>query len=50
MFRFSVTTQAGCRRSFLRHLLHNLTTLPILLTTAVLPQAFVIDALAAGVC
>ena len=47
MFQFSVTTPAGRRRSFLRHLLHRITTLPVLLSTAVLPQVIITHALAA---
>lgn len=40
MFQSFAKTQAGCRRSFPRHLLHKITiaTQAILLTAAVIPQ------------
>lgn len=47
MFRFGVTTRGGSRRSFLRHLLHRITTLLILLSTAMFPQVIITQALAA---
>lgn len=47
MFRFGVTTRVGSRRSFLRHLLHRITTLPVLLSTAIFPQVIITHALAA---
>ena len=46
MFRFGVTTQANCGRLFPRHLLHRITTLPVLLTTVVLSQVWTATALA----
>ena len=38
MFQFLAMTQAGCRRSFPRHLLHRITTQTILVAAVVLPQ------------
>lgn len=38
MFQFLAKTQAGCRRLFPRHLLHRITTLPILAAVALVAQ------------
>jgi len=38
MIRFLTETQAGCRRSFPRHLLHRITTHVFLIASAVIPQ------------
>jgi arylsulfatase len=38
MFQFLAMTPAGCRRSFLRHLLHRITTLAILAVAALVTQ------------
>ena len=38
MFRFLTATQAGCRRSFPRHLLHRITTLATTVIAALVAQ------------